>query len=229
MSISIEFRHYLSVAHLSAAALFASQCRALEATAGTTPFDSPERRQHNALAVATVLMSAAFLEATVNELFADCAEAPPRPRVNAIASKGLLGRMWMREVPRTAAYSILEKYEIALELNASPSMDRGAWPYQDVKLLIELRNALIHFEPETIAVSEGTQPLRVHKFEKRLKGKFEENPLTGPGNPFYPDKLLGAGCAEWSVRSAVAFADDFFEKLGIDATYELARSIYLST
>ncbi|SEF35289.1 hypothetical protein ABL840_01635 [Variovorax sp. NFACC27] len=227
MSISIEFRHYLSIAHLSAAALFASQCRALEATAGTTPFDSPGRRQHNAFAVSAVIMSTAFLEATVNELFADCAEDPPRPRVHAVASKELLGRMWTKGIPRTASYPILGKYEIALELNASPSMDQSARPYQDVKLLTELRNALIHFEPETIISSGGVQPRHVHKFEKRLKGKFDENPLAGPGNPFYPDKLLGAGCAEWSVRSAVAFADDFFEKLGIEATYEPARSIYL--
>ncbi|UVH60499.1 hypothetical protein NWF24_14125 [Variovorax paradoxus] len=227
MSISIEFRHNLSIAHLSAAALFASQCRSLEATAGTTHFDSPERRQHNACAISAVIVAVAFLEATINELFADCAEAPPRERVQAIASKGLLGRLWAKGIPRTAAYSITEKYEIALELSGSLSMDRGALPYQDVKLLIELRNALIHFEPETITGSWDTQPQRAHKSEKRLRGKFDENALAGPGNPFYPDKLLGAGCAAWSVKSAVAFADEFFQKLGIEATYAHARSAYL--
>src|SRR3546814_5060220 len=78
MSISIAFRHYLSISHLSAAALFAKQCQEIESIAGLTPIDSQERRQHNAYAVSSVIVSTAFLEATINELFSDCADAHSR-------------------------------------------------------------------------------------------------------------------------------------------------------
>lgn len=124
--------------------------------------------------------------------------------------------------------TMLEKFELALDLNAKPALPRDASPYQDVKLLVDLRNALVHYEPETVFnfsdddKNNGTQ----HKFEKKLRGKFEPNRLTGPGNPFYPDKVLGAGCARWAIASAVAFADSFFEKLGIPCMYDHVRTVY---
>lgn len=220
-------RHYLSMSHLSAAALFARQCKEIESTAHETPIDSPQRRQHNACAISSVVVSAAFLEATINEIFSDCSDAHSTERIAALPASTLMGRLWTKGIPRTASYSIIEKYEIALELNGKQTFNAGTSPCQDVKLLIELRNALIHYEPETIVSHSGSETPQLHKFEKRLKGKFPVNPLTGLGNPFYPDKVLGAGCAQWAVCAAVAFTDDFFQKLGITPTYEHVRAIYL--
>lgn len=227
VSVSITFRHYLSISHLSAAAIFSQHCRELETSAGTTPLDSQERRQHNAYAVSSVIVSAAFLEATINELFSDCAVAHSTDRIAALQATHLMGRLWEKGIPRTASYSILEKYEIALELNGKPPIDPGTNPYQDVKLLVELRNALIHYEPETIVSHSRNENPKLHKFEKRFARKVDANPLAGAGNPFYPDKLLGSSCAQWAVKSAVAFTDDFFQKLGISPTYDHVRPTYL--
>lgn len=227
MSITISHRHYLSISHLSAAALFAKQCLELESSSGCTAIDGIERRKHNAYAVSSVIVSAAFLEATINELFADCSEGLYPERINTLPAKHLMGRLWKKGIPRTASFSILEKYEIALELNAKSAIDKSVNPYQDVKLLVELRNALIHYEPETIVSCGGNDATKLHKFETRFQGKFERNRLTGVGNPFYPDKLLGAGCAKWAVKAAVAFTDAFFQKVGVPATYEHVRSTYL--
>lgn len=227
MSVTISMRHYLSIGHLSAAALFARQCKEIEPTAQATPIDSPQRRQHNACAISSVIVSAAFLEATINEMFSDCSDDHSTERIASLPARNLMANLWRKGIPRTAAYSIVEKYEIALELNGKPAFNTGSSPCQDVKLLIELRNALIHYEPETIVRHSGHENPQPHKFEKRLKGKFPINTLTGLGNPFYPDKVLGAGCAQWAVRAAVAFTDDFFQKLGITPTYEHVRATYL--
>ncbi|UJB66478.1 hypothetical protein YS110_17815 [Acidovorax sp. YS12] len=227
MSIKISMRHYLSIGHLSAAVLFADQCKESESTAQTTPLDSPQRRQHNACAISSLIVSAAFLEATINEIFSDCSDAHSNEQITSLPARALMASLWKKGIPRTASYSIIEKYEIALELNSKPAFNAGTSPYQDVKLLIELRNALIHYEPETIVGFSGHETPQQHKFEKRLKGKFPINPLTGLGNPFYPDKVLGAGCAQWAVRAAVAFTDDFFQRLGVIPTYEHVRSTYL--
>lgn len=148
-------------------------------------------------------------------------------RTSLLPAKDLMGRLWRLDIPRTSSYPILEKYEIALELNGKPPPCKGRWPYQDAKCLVELRNALIHFEPETIVSRATGEEAEIHKFEKRLRGKFTENPLTGAGNPFYPDKLLGAGCANWAVQSAVAYTDHFFGLLGVTPTYEHVRNEYL--
>lgn len=95
-------------------------------------------------------------------------------------------------------------------------------PYQDVDLLIKLRNALIHYEPESIiSISDiPDKPVTEHKFEKRLQYKFKLNPLTGPGNPFYPDKVLGHGCCEWAIKNCISFTDEFFERIDAKPTYE---------
>lgn len=223
MSISISIRHYLSIQHLMASALFAKECLELEATAHLTPFESIERTRHRSYAVSAVMVSAAFLEATINELFADCADGHSTERLTSLPAHGLMGRLWVRNVPRTASYPILEKYDIALELNDKEPFVPGINPYQDAKLLTELRNALIHYEPETIVAIGDDEARKLHKFEKRLRGKFGLNALTGVGNPFYPDKVLGAGCANWAVKAAVDFTDAFFGRLGIPATYEHVR------
>lgn len=136
-----------------------------------------------------------------------------------------MGKITAQTVKRSTMF---EKFELALELNAKPKLSRGTSPYQDTKLLVDLRNALVHYEPETIfnfsnnAERQGAE----HEFKKKLRGRFELNRQTGVGNPFYPDKVLGAGCARWAVASAVAFADDFFEKLGIPSMYGNARRLY---
>lgn len=227
MSVSISMRSYLSISHLSAASLFAKQCSELEKSIDPLKIDPDLRREHNACAISSIILSAAFLEAVINEIFSDCAEDYVTERISQLPAKDLMARLWKLGIPRTASYPILEKYEIALELNNKEPVPQGFSPYQDAKLLIELRNALIHFEPETITSHSSSEERKVHKFEKRLLGKFQENRLVSLGNPFYPDKVLGAGGASWAVSSAVNFADIFFKNIGILPTYEHVRSTFL--
>lgn len=139
----------------------------------------------------------------------------------------LLAKMWERNIPRTAKFSILEKYLVALDLADRPSLDKGQEAFQNVNSLIRLRNALIHYEPESVLIySTSTISQKdQHKLEQDLKGNFKENPLTGKGNPFYPDKCLGHGCAEWGVISCLSFSDEFFSKLGIEPIYKNVRPL----
>ena len=228
MSLSIGFRHYFSIRHLSAAALFARQCRDVESSPLPPVIDGPAWRQHWAASVSAVVMSAAFLEATINELFSDCVDDPMSPRLVCVQARALMEAMWKQGIPRRAGYPILQKYEIALELNAKPAFDRSGSLHQNAKSLVDLRNALVHFEPQTITATVG-EKTQAHKFDT-LKGKFPDNELlAGAGNPYYPEKLLGAGCAQWAVRSAVAFTDEFFDKLGVEPIYAPVKADYLGS
>lgn len=227
ISLSASSRHYLSISHLSAAALFSKRAAALESvlTLGD-PASNDGIREHNACVVTSVMLSVAFLEATINELWADCHEGFDSRRLQGIQGHKVMAALWKSASLKRA--TMLEKYELVLELNAKPELPKGTNPYQGVKLLVELRNALVHYEPETILnFSDDLEKGAEHKFEKKLRGLFEPNKLmTGAGNPFYPDKVLGAGCAGWAVASAVAFADAFFDRLGISSTYQKARTFY---
>jgi hypothetical protein len=87
--------------------------------------------------------------------------------------------------------------------------------YSQAHLTLRLRNALHHFEPDTLGETVPQLPL-----ERELRGKFAANQMmAGMGNPYFPDHCLGAGCAEWAWRSCKAFADYFFKGVRIKANY----------
>jgi hypothetical protein len=185
------------------------------------PEDHEANWRYQALASGAVLSAAAFLEAYINELFSHCALTLGGAPVGGLTSEqqATLGRMWRRGIPRTARYSILEKYEVALDLLAKEPFDRGAAPYQDASALTELRNALVHYEPEFYPIPHPLKPVvpqaAMPGLEKRLRGKFTLSPFADPGYPFFPDHCLSAGSAAWSVQSALAFVEAFLHKAGI--------------
>lgn len=137
--------------------------------------------------------------------------------------RGLLAGLWGTERFHMGART-LEKYETALRMAGAAGFDRGVQPYQDVALLIRLRNALIHFEPQSHHEGEN-EPTQ---FEVRMSGKFPLNPLAAPPinplgkdplQPFLPDKCLGYGCAMWALKSSVAFTEEFFSRMGLKTSH----------
>jgi hypothetical protein len=76
----------------------------------------------------------------------------------------------------------LEKWQLMLIFAGREPLHRGGAPYQDAQLVMQLRNAILHFRPEHVAADEP------HKMEERLRGKFVDNRLMeGSGNPWWPD------------------------------------------
>ena len=169
------------------------------------------------------MSSVSFLEATINELFMDSVENPNGriKDLNRSAVK-MFAKMWKKGIPRTAGYPILEKYQIALSLANKKEFDLGASLLQNVTVLVKLRNALVHFEPESVITKSTNEKslVKQQKLEQQLKGKFKVNPYTGIDNPFFPDKCLSLGCALWALKTTINFADAFFLELGILPTYQ---------
>ena len=127
-------------------------------------------------------------------------------------------------MPRTSRYNVVEKFQIALTLAKKPVFDPGVQPAQDIKIIVQLRNDLIHYEPTWIEGSSSPQSRATqHKIELGTKGKFALNPLTSHNNPYYPDQCLSFGCAKWAVTRSVEFVDDFFTRIGLAIPYEHVR------
>jgi hypothetical protein len=227
-------RIHLSPNHIFSAFYLARLARQLEHQGDST--DQIIREQHRGIVISGVLASVAFLEAAINELYVSASE----PFGNNSLTEELQKRLkaiWSLEVFRRNA-RILEKYQVALELAGHEPFLKGANPYQDVKLLIDLRNALVHFVPSTTPiVGQPEVEIPLDEFGKQLRGKFPENPWkakyslisSGPEPepatwPFFPEGCLGSGCAFWSAQSALAFADEFFNKLDVKWYYEHLRT-----
>lgn len=222
--MKISTRTYMSLHHIQAAALFSRKASVIEAAFDGT-YNAGALADHRSFVVGAVMSATAFLEAGINELFADASEHTDSHFKGVDQDIGaVMAAMWSLGIPRTARYRVLEKYEIALALARRSPFDRGIRPYQDVDALICLRNTLVHYEPEWIPSDATRAEYEVHHLEKVLRSRFPLNPLMAGGNPFWPDKCLSRGCATWAVESALQFTADFFGRLGVSPLpYEHVR------
>jgi len=131
-------------------------------------------------------------------------------------SKRIMSEFWhFTEKRNRSAFSLLDKYQIALAFLRKQQFEPGQHLYQDAALLVRLRNELVHYKPKSLGGDAE------HTLARQLAGKFNDNALmSGSGNPWFPDKCLGHGCAEWSIRSAAAFANEFFGQIRVQANYQ---------
>jgi hypothetical protein len=221
MSVETRIRTYFSVQHIKSAALFCRISGELEKEYNGE-FNSELITKYKAYVTNTVFSTVCFLEATINELFCDSVDCSNELKSLGEDNVRLLGNMWKLDIPRTASYSILEKYQIALSLLGKEQFSKGESPYQDIDGLIRLRNSLMHYEPSWISDSQKN---KTDNLEYRLKSKFEVSKIfKNTSNPFLPDKCLGYGCAKWAVKNSINFVDEFFNRIGIIPKFNHVRS-----
>jgi hypothetical protein len=226
-SVTIHSRTYFSISHFVAAANFSRQARKIERMES---FEESQKiryfGEHRGYVSSAVLLSVAFLEAAINELFSDCA-ANVEVVVKQLPAARDMALLWKHGVPKTAKYRVIDKYDKALEICGKPKLNTKSDLVRDFELLVRLRNALMHYEPESILTykSGKREQNEIHSFETAFKGKFQENPLTGDSNAFYPDKLLGHGCAWWAVKTSLEFYLNFCKNLKITPNFEHGRHL----
>ncbi len=215
----VSMRHYFSTYLLWSAEHNAVQAGSIEAAHDGPPrFDA----RHQSHVLDSILASAAFLEAAVNELYQDAYDghgtsgdgyiAPLKPE-----TRKLLAEVW-RETDEGVRMRPLDKYQLLLASAGLEPLDRGEQPYQDARLVTQLRNTIAHFQPEDVSAEWP------HKLGARLRGKFEENRLmAGAGNPWWPSHCLGAGCAAWAAAAAESLTAHVCAHLGIRPNYQRLR------
>jgi hypothetical protein len=219
--IAISSRHYLSSEHLMTVRRNANRCRQLETELkGKKNIDS----EHRSCAITAVLSSVAFLEAFVNETYDDAADTRHLdPRVAGLSehTRAIMREFWIASDRGERYLSVLAKYQMALVLAGLPRLDEGANPYQDAKMLIELRNLLVHFRPNWHDYDE------TDKLEQKMKSRFAGSTLQPPGSrPWFPVVALGAGCAEWAYDTSKALADAWSSQMNLRPNYEADLASY---
>ena len=201
-------REGLHIQHFYSAHHFAETAHALE-TRGEDQISAEERWWHRAYVTGAVFSAAAFLEASINELYREFQELNEagEPRLPA-RTNAALQRVW----PEVTGSPVLHKYQVALSIADADSFNESKAPFVEADSLIRLRDALLSSTEEW----DDTKGKR-RSLEKRLRTKFPPNPFVSVDVPWFPDRCLGAGCARWAVRVAQAFSDDFCRRMGIPA------------
>jgi len=226
---AIRFRDCFSVRYIQSAALLCHLGFTIEQEYREA-HDIPAGVQlrHEAFILNSVLSSVAFLESTINELYADAAdEAYFFEDEKHEALLRLVRDKWTNEKNFERA-PMLTKYQKILAIAGKPPFDEGDQAFDNVRDLIEIRNHLMHYRREWVVLGDGRTQEAGHetagaKFEKCLRKKFATNPLAAVNRPFFPDKCLGHGCAEWAVVNSLIFTDEFFRRLELPAPYEGVR------
>jgi hypothetical protein len=213
---SVDIRHSIALQHLWNARHAARLAAEGEATKDRTNFRAV--RGHS---MSAVISAAGFIEAIVNEVFANVADwQPGRSGREGLADETVdtMRRLWngpetVTGGPPVRSESIekkfvLKKYQIALTAAGKAKMKTDRKPYKDANLLVILRNLLMHYKPPHW---QGDKPDLI---ENELKNKVPGNQLA-PGGLWYPDECLGAGCAQWACTTCVEIVDTWWQTMGI--------------
>lgn len=99
--------------------------------------------------------------------------------------------------------------------------DERVW--SNAKLLVELRNRLIHYRHDWLDV--GTDNMVGAKALSRtdLQTKLAEEFAFLPASVVYIPRFLSPGCAAWAVQTATGFLDCYHERMGAVAFYDHLR------
>jgi hypothetical protein len=219
--------HYFSLDHARAATTLSRKCGEIEALAPspgeakTLPIGT--KTDHRSYATSSVLASVAFLEACINEFIAEASEgAEPRTGLQPVERQRITDAgEELRRLSKT-----LDRYERVLQLLKRQPFDRGARPFSDAALLVKLRNALVHYTPQwrPEKSNERRSATEQNFVIGLMDRRFSPNPFhAGYDDPYFPEKCLGHGCTTWAWRSALKFADAFFDRVGTTWVYENSR------
>jgi hypothetical protein len=226
---AIRFRDCFSVRYIQSAAILCRLGYGIEKTsAASGPLSQDLLLQHEAFCLNSVLSTVSFLESTVNELYADAADDAYffADEKNEALLK-TIGEKW-RNGKNFDRAPMISKYQKILAIAGKLPFDENDPAFANVRTLIEIRNHLMHYKREWVVIRERgvaatDEETTADKFEKILRKKFATNPLAAKNLPFFPDKCLGHGCAEWTILNSIIFTDEFFRRLDLPAPYEGIR------
>ncbi len=222
---AIRFRDCFSVRYIQSAALLCRLGYQIEKVPREPEPSQEVLLRHEVFILNSVLSAVAFLESTINELFADAADdayffADEKTELllRAIREKWRNGKNFDRA-------PMISKYQKILAIAGQPPFSEDEPAFSNVRELIGIRNHLMHYKREWVVVRKtgsagpGEETMS-EKFAKHLGKKFATNPFAAQNLPFFPDQCLGHGCAEWAIVNSIVFTDEFFRRLGLPVPYE---------
>jgi hypothetical protein len=148
-------------------------------------------------ATACIFAVVAALEAYANELYFQPETSFPRHNSSEIDKEWKCLR-WNPAI---------DKFQRALSLWGRVWLAEGVRPTQDIALLVELRNALLHFIPKWESRSHQQRTLSAN-----LKPKFKPSRIFE--GSIFPSGWATHGCTEWAIDSVLKFADCFEQQAG---------------
>lgn len=246
-SITSKKMEDLPKRYIQSAALYTRLCGKIEyqyqQQASNLSEDEQDEIQieHDAHAISSILLSVAFLEGTINTFFENAQELFERLDSTSFINTppdtkmvyGLLDSQSIQQFLMTMAkigldakgYApVYEKFDDILKSCGKEQFKRGEEPFQDVPLLCNLRNALIHYKPTWVTIFTSVplaEEVDNNKLKALQKKKLPRNPFhQGGEREFFPMHCLSYGHAQWAVATSILFAEEFFKKMNLPCPFD---------
>jgi hypothetical protein len=109
---------------------------------------------------------------------------------------------------------VLQRYLLVLHLLKKEPIGRDGTVWEDAKLLVRLRNALVHYRSRW-----GREINATNLLASLRKLNLPRPPFVSEHQPFFPHQCLGAACAAWAVNASFAFLREFYARLGVPSPF----------
>jgi hypothetical protein len=201
----VVVRTSFTAAYLRSAAQFVHEAFVLETVAGDNRQEDLVDR-HRGHVVGAIMLSVAALESELYEL----AHHGPGHHLGSGGTDGDAKAYLQPLASMIDEQSSLDRVAVLLHLLRKPPFETGKQPWQDARLVISLRNELVHYK------SNWPGEIEKPKLFKALEELgFRPPPFSKDAYNFFPDRCLGAYCARWAVEAISEFIRALYERLGV--------------
>lgn len=220
MDTDIEAEHSFAVHHLEALDYFIFSGKNIEIAHKDKDWNRlppPIRKRYQTVIVSGIIRSAAFLEATANEMLRRISlsedELLPRsgyqfhPRLRAMVGSKKAQALLNSRKPT------LEKFDDLLADSGRRPIRRDEGIGQQAASALELRHQFVHYVPEML--SEGDVPSGADGVPKDVRWS---NPFDSERIQMTPqDQFMSSKLVEWTAESCFGYAEEFFDRLDIES------------
>jgi len=177
-----------------------------------------EREEHDTFLVAALIFAGAFVDGEINSLYAMAAEAsqpdalpmPMRGPVRDDMAAFFAGKQYR-------GMGTIPKYQHLLELAGTARLPTSGAERTNVRRLLGIRNALVHYGQGPVLTSTGGPAAApMGQFEGELSALgISRSPWASVNDPFFPRSMLSHQLAATAIDWAVAWVDAFYAQLGV--------------
>lgn len=212
-AVTAKVRYSFTAQFVGGAVLLARRAQQIE---GMAKPDGLMRAEHRASVVAAIMQASASLEAELAEVLQ---YGPGHQLGSKGIDKDALKFLQLIGDAIDRYPGVIERWELLLHVLRRPAMEKGKRPCQEARLLVGLRNELVHYRSNW----EGTTTKRALLGGLRAK-RFARPPFVEGNANDFPHTILGAECAMWACRTAAHFLDEVCAKLGVPSVLDPWRS-----
>ncbi len=207
VSISgVSVQTYYSIQHVRAAAFFAREMRALETRLHGTVWREADNVAGLGYVAATLFSAVGFLEALVNEIYADSLtqDGHHLKHLGPEALKRVAAGAVDRDIQRSP---VTDKFKDLLLAAGKKPLLKGSRVSQDAQLVIDLRNELTHYKAAFFDMGSPGMNRKGAFVDGKLKRAIQTKFAPRDGSTNQANSWMGAGCASWSVGAVISYAE----------------------